>query len=358
MGWVFLAFDGDLGRRVAIKWLKPAGGEALERLAREAHLHARVEHPAVCRLYHLGDHQGRPYLVLQLVRGETLDKAAPRLPVPVRVRLVATLADGVHAAHRQGLVHRDLKPANCMVEMDEAGHPRPYVMDFGLAREEASHSRTGAGFLAGSPAYMAPEQVKGAWTDPRTDVYGLGALLFETLTGRPPFLGAQVSQLLLQVATEDAPRLRSLDPSLPRDLETVVATCLAKDPARRYPSAAALRDDLLRFLDGRPLLARREGLPGRQTRAQPVTTGHAQHARAIRLGTEIHSKRACQQAGRAVRPGRTEIRAARNGWRAAGKSCFPQVPVARFGDTARDVDAESQRDSVSRSQAKPTPPSF
>jgi serine/threonine-protein kinase len=121
MGWVFLAFDGDLGRRVAIKWLKPAGGEALERLAREAHLHARVEHPAVCRLYHLGDHQGRPYLVLQLVRGETLDKAAPRLPVPVRVRLVATLANGVHAAHRQGLVHRDLKPANCMVEMDEAG---------------------------------------------------------------------------------------------------------------------------------------------------------------------------------------------------------------------------------------------
>ncbi len=277
MGVVYLAYDEDLGRRVALKWLKQATHATVERLRQEAHLHARVEHPAVCRLYQVGVWEGWPYLVMQLVSGRTLDQVAPSLPLATLLRLMATLADGVHAAHRQGLIHRDLKPTNLMVEPDEAGGWRPYVMDFGLAREESSDSFTDAGVILGSPAYMAPEQVRGGWVDPRTDVYGLGAALFEALTGRPPFQG-QIAELILQVQTQEPPRLRDLAPELPRDLEAVLQTCLARDPARRYPSAAGLRDDLLRVLDGEPVRARRISQfarLGHWIRRNPLTSGLA-----------------------------------------------------------------------------------
>ena len=174
MGTVYLAFDTDLGRRVALKWLKQATPATIDRLRQEAHLHARVEHPAVCRLYQVEEWKGQPFLVMQLIQGTTLDQVAPSLSLASKLRLFAALADGVHAAHRQGLIHRDLKPSNLMVEADGAGGWRPYVMDFGLAREEASGSLTEAGMLLGSPAYMAPEQIRGEWVDVRTDVYGLG----------------------------------------------------------------------------------------------------------------------------------------------------------------------------------------
>jgi len=259
MGVVFLAFDAELGRRVALKWLKHAGPETAERLRHEAQLHARVEHPNVCRLYQVGEHQGAPFLVMQLVHGETLDRVAPRLGSVTRLRLMVEIADGVQAAHRQGLIHRDLKPGNFMVEPDEAGGWRPYVMDFGLARDSASASLTAAGTLLGSPAYMAPEQVRGGWVDPRTDVYGLGASLYEVVAGRPPFLGSP-SEVLLQVQGEEPPRLRSLVPEAQPDLEIIVACAMAKDPAARYPSAAAFRDDLQRVLDGVPIRARKAGL--------------------------------------------------------------------------------------------------
>jgi len=255
MGTVYLAYDQDLGRRVALKWLKQATPATIERLRQEAHLHARVEHPAVCRLYQVDEWQGWPFLVMQYIQGSTLDKISPDLSLTTKLRLFATLADGVHAAHRQGLIHRDLKPSNLMVEADGVGGWRPYVMDFGLARDEASGSLTEAGMLLGSPAYMAPEQLRG-WADVRTDVYGLGAALFALLAGRPPFLGS-ATEILVQTQTGHPPRLRDLVPGLPRDLDTVVETCMAKDPARRYPNVAAFRDDLVRFIDGEPVRARR-----------------------------------------------------------------------------------------------------
>ncbi|MBI4913100.1 MAG: protein kinase [Acidobacteria bacterium] len=263
MGVVYLAFDVELGRRVALKWLKHGNPAMVERLLQEAQLHARVEHPNVCRLYHAGEHQGAPYLVLQLVRGETLDQVAPRLSLDAKLRLMVAIADGVQAAHRQGLIHRDLKPGNLMVEPDEAGGWRPYVMDFGLARDDASGTLTMAGTLLGSPAYMAPEQIAGGWVDPRTDVYGLGASLFECLTGRPPFQGQTLPEVLHKVQTERLPALRSLCPGLPGDLEVILACATAKDPGSRYPSAAAFRDDLQRLLDGEPIRARRASLPQR-----------------------------------------------------------------------------------------------
>jgi eukaryotic-like serine/threonine-protein kinase len=257
MGIVFLAYDSELARRVAIKWLKQATTATMERLKQEAQLHARVEHPAVCRLYQVAEHNGWPYLVMQYVHGQTLDRIAPELDLETKLRLMASLADGVHAAHRQGLIHRDLKPTNLMVERDEAGGWRPYVMDFGLARDASSGTLTEAGSVLGSPAYMAPEQITGSWVDPRADIYALGASLFEVLTGRPPFQGKTTLETLAQVQSQEAPKLREFCPGMPRDLETVLQICLAKDPARRYPSAAALRDDLLRVLDGEPVQARR-----------------------------------------------------------------------------------------------------
>jgi len=256
MGVVFLAFDGSLGRRVALKWLKQATPATMERLQQEAHLHARVEHPSVCRLYGVEEWEGWPFLVMQFIEGTTLDQLAPGLSLMAKLRIFAAITDGVQAAHRQGLIHRDLKPSNVMLEQDEAGGWRPYVMDFGLAREEASGTLTSAGTMLGSPAYMAPEQIRGEWVDVRTDVYGLGATFFEALVGRPPFEG-QAAEILLQTQTSEAPALRALVPSLPRHLETIIGICLAKDPARRYPSASALRDDLLRVIDGEPPRARR-----------------------------------------------------------------------------------------------------
>ncbi len=256
MGSVWLAYDEALGRRVAIKWVRHASPALVERLQQEAHLHARVEHPAVCRLYQVGEHEGAPYLVLEFVDGMTLAEASPRLEAAELLRLFIALADGVHSAHRQGLIHRDLKPGNLMVAKDEEGGLRPYVMDFGLARDTSEDGLTEAGVVLGTPAYMAPEQLTGAWLDPRADVYGLGASLFAALTGRPPFLGDR-EQVLAQVGLKEAPPLRSLRKDLSLDLETLVATCLAPDPARRYPGAAALRDDLQRLLDGQPIRARR-----------------------------------------------------------------------------------------------------
>jgi len=259
MGVVYLAFDASLGRRVALKWLKQATPATMERLQQEAHLHARVEHPSVCRLYGVEEWEGWPFLVMQFIEGTTLDQLAPDLSLMAKLRIFAAIADGIQAAHRQGLIHRDLKPSNVMLEQDEAGGWRPYVMDFGLAREEASGTLTSAGTMLGSPAYMAPEQIRGEWVDVRTDVYGLGATFFEALVGRPPFVG-QAAEILVQAQTCEVPALRTLAPTLPRDLETIVGVCLAKDPARRYLSASALRDDLLRVIDGEPPRARRASM--------------------------------------------------------------------------------------------------
>jgi len=158
MGVVHLAYDEGLGRRVALKVLRQTNPAMRERLEREAHLHARVEHPAVCRLYQVGEHEGWPYLVMQYIEGQTIDHALAASPLDDVLRVFAQLADAVHAAHLQGLIHRDLKPANLMVARDEAGGLHPYVMDFGLARDDASGPMTDDGVVPGRPTYNGPEQ--------------------------------------------------------------------------------------------------------------------------------------------------------------------------------------------------------
>ncbi len=254
--YVYQAYDPRLERRVALKVLKLPSPEWVVRLKHEAMLQARLHHPGIAQIYDVGEAEGRTYLALQFIPGTTLGEAAPSLGLEARVRILAQAADAVHAAHRQGLIHRDLKPSNLLLARDEAGQPWPYVVDFGLARLWEGQSLTAPGQVLGSPSYMAPEQAQGREVDPRTDVYGLGATLFELLTGRAPFEGKDVISVLMKVVQEEAPSPAQFNPGVPADLAAVVLRCLEKDPARRYPSAAHLRDDLHRFLDGEPILAK------------------------------------------------------------------------------------------------------
>lgn len=260
MAEVVKAWDGQLQRWVALKFLHIQHPILTERLLQEARLQARVEHPGVCRVYDAGTLDGRPYIAFQLVEGPTLDRAAEDMSLEEKVLVMRAVAEAVHAAHRTGLIHRDIKPSNILLEKDETGW-RPLVTDFGLAREMAAPHLSAAGSITGTPDTMAPEQARGDQkaVDRRTDVYALGATLYHLLCGQPPFTGATAMDVLVKVLADEPPPPRSLRPSIPRDLETIVLKCLEKDPARRYESARALAEDLGRFLDGEPIAARPAG---------------------------------------------------------------------------------------------------
>ena len=268
MGKVYKAFDRKLKRAVALKFLRGADALLERRFLQEAQAQARVDHAHVCRVYEVGRIGEDPYIAMQFIDGKTLRDSAKDLTLQQKLAVVRDIAEAVHAAHKLGLVHRDLKPANILIERDAGGALRAFVTDFGLARDLSQPGETVQGAMLGTPQYMAPEQAKGEHQsiDARTDVYGLGATLYEALTGKPPFEAASQLQTLYKMLHEDPPPPRRLDPALPAEVESIVLKCLEKDPQRRYQSARALAEDLQRWLDGEPVLARPPGPVSRALR--------------------------------------------------------------------------------------------
>jgi tetratricopeptide (TPR) repeat protein/predicted Ser/Thr protein kinase len=268
MGEVFRAWDPRLERFVALKFLRSDDPLLLERLDREARAQARLDHPHVAKVYEVGDHDGRPYIAMQFIDGLPLSTAAATMTLEGKVEIVRTVAEAVHHAHTLGLVHRDLKPTNILVERLESGEVKPWVIDFGLVREDELGSLTLTGDLIGTPSYMAPEQARGDRhrVDRRTDVYALGAVLYELLAGRPPFVADSAAQVLVQVLEREPQPPRQLEASVPADLEAIALTCLEKEPQHRYGSARELAEDLGRWLAGEPVLAQRTSLARRVLR--------------------------------------------------------------------------------------------
>jgi tetratricopeptide (TPR) repeat protein/predicted Ser/Thr protein kinase len=258
MGRVYKARDPRLDRFVALKFLRGDDPNMLERFLREARAQAKVEHPAVCRVYEVGQVGEHPYIAMQYIDGDSLKGARERLTLEQKLLVIIRVAEAVHAAHRTGLIHRDIKPSNVLLELGEDGDWHPFVVDFGLALEAGAPGLTLPGMVVGTAAYMSPEQARGelATLDRRTDVYSLGATLYHALTGQAPFLGASTVEIMMRAADSDAVPVRKLAPSVPADVETIVMKCLDKDPQQRYPSARALGEDIQRFLDGDPVRAR------------------------------------------------------------------------------------------------------
>lgn len=304
MGVVYVARQSELNRLVALKVLREAGWAdeaARQRFRREAEILAQIRHPNVVQVYDFGRVDGQPYLALELVPDGSLDRRLAGTPLRPTdaARLVETLAHAVQAAHEHGIVHRDLKPANVLLRRKEsysdlqssqlkdtisdlpdlpdlldpklklADDPsfeieafEPKISDFGLAKRIVDGGGlTTTGAVVGSPSYMAPEQA--GWNGsepttvgPRTDIYALGAILYECLTGRPPFKAATAVETVLQVLHTEPVAPHQLNPKTPRDLETICLKCLRKEPSRRYASASDLAADLRRFLDGKTILAR------------------------------------------------------------------------------------------------------
>ncbi|MEM9970008.1 MAG: serine/threonine-protein kinase, partial [Pseudomonadota bacterium] len=261
-GEVYRAYDAKLSRHVALKFLRSDDPAQVRRLAREAQTQANLPtHPNLCAIYGVGDYEGRPYIAMEYVEGEALDVVGSSLSVEARVRAIADVAAALEVAHAAGLVHRDIKPANIVLARADAdgggGDLRPVLVDFGTVWSADYRTMTRLGHFVGTPAYLAPEQVRGGHDalGPATDVYALGATLYALLTGAPPFDGSEPIRLLHGVLNDPPPRLRARWPEAPRALEAIVARCLEKSPSMRYTRAADLAADLRRHLAGEPVRA-------------------------------------------------------------------------------------------------------
>jgi serine/threonine protein kinase len=294
MGVVYAARHEATGERVAVKVIRDAalaGEDERRRFRIESEATARLDHPHVVKVFAVGEHAGRPFLVMELVDGGTLATRLTDgpLPIPAAAELLRTVAQAVAHAHERGVVHRDLKPGNVLLRTDggqETGDRRdqtaasaltpdhcpltPVVSDFGLAKrlDTDSTAWTRDGAVLGTPCYMAPEQARGQGRQvgPTADVYALGAILFEALVGKPPHHSDSWAEIVYRVQNDDPTPPARVRPDVPPDLDAVCLKCLERDPARRYPTAAELADDLDRFLNGQPVTAVPESAFERLTR--------------------------------------------------------------------------------------------
>jgi tRNA A-37 threonylcarbamoyl transferase component Bud32 len=279
MGVVYKARQVKANRTVALKMILGgghAGSAERERFRTEVEATARLKHPGIVSVYEVGEHAGLPYFSMEYVDGGSLAGLAGGRPMAPRAAaaIVERLARAVEAAHLAGIVHRDLKPGNILMAADGT----PKVGDFGLAkRMDSDAGQTRSGAVMGSPGYMAPEQAAGRakQVGPAADIYALGAILYELLTGRPPFEGESIPELLAKVAQETPEPPSARRPGVPRDLDTVTLKCLEKLPAHRYPTAAALAEDLRRFQQGESIAARELGVVERVS--SMIGRGHADH---------------------------------------------------------------------------------
>ena len=263
-GVVFRARQKSLNRTVALKVINLgqwASKAHLKRFRLEAEAAARLEHPGIVPIHEVGERDGSCYFSMKFVEGGQLDEVVKRTPMPIRraVELIAKVARTVHYAHEHGILHRDIKPGNILLDAEA----EPHLTDFGLARlVESESSVTQTLDVLGTPSYMAPEQAVGnnAAVSSATDVYGLGAVLYQLLTGQPPFAGGTTYETIKLLLDTEPRQPRSLNSKIDSDLSTICLKCLEKDPKRRYPSALALAEDLERWLKHEPIQARRTGV--------------------------------------------------------------------------------------------------
>ena len=291
MGIVYEAITRSDGSRVALKILPPSltlTERALARFVREGQIMQRIEHPSICKVLDLG-HKGRlHYFVMEFVDGTSLDERLRTGPFPIRraAEIGAAVARALQFAHERGVVHRDVKPGNVMLR-DADGAVK--ITDFGLARETGTGSMTESGAVIGTPMYMAPEQIRGerGTVDSRADVYGVGATLYQLVTGEPPFRGPSTQAVLSQVLDQDPAAPRTLRHELPPAFEAIILKALEKEPAHRYGSALELAEDLDRFLRDERVLARRPGLAKRswrRVRRHPTVSGLVAVVLALTIG--------------------------------------------------------------------------
>lgn len=253
MGQVYRAKDLRLNRFVALKFIRGRSSKFLQRFTREAQAQASVDHPHICKVYEVGEVEGIPYIAMQLIEGQSLKQLKQYLTLSEKLLIIKNIAEAIHAAHKIGLIHRDIKPSNILIERNDEGKIHPYIMDFGLAREMQGAVMTKTGVLVGTPLYMAPEQIAWAFGEKRplsqqTDVYGLGATLYELLAEQPPFVSESTKDLLIRIMEEEPTELEQLNSTLPDGLAALVMKCLDKTPENRYKSAKILAEALEEFL--------------------------------------------------------------------------------------------------------------